>query len=173
MSTRERWIVYPLLFMTLGIALRDKIVPPEHRGNVGEELQAGVVTAKQVRCAQLQTAEVLVGSPGDHPVVIVGTDANTHAGLIETFTAGGMLQVRLHSNNIGGMVTAFERAGKLALILCDTGQNFGLFAEVPDLGQHVPLTLPWRFETKPAPSQPPKKPAEVQPPKTPPKPTKK
>ena len=24
MSTRERWIVYPLLFLTLGIALRDK-----------------------------------------------------------------------------------------------------------------------------------------------------
>ncbi|HEV2971578.1 MAG TPA: hypothetical protein VGY55_16500 [Pirellulales bacterium] len=29
MSDRERWIVYPLLFMTLGMTFRDKIIPPK------------------------------------------------------------------------------------------------------------------------------------------------
>jgi hypothetical protein len=30
MTSRERWIVYPLLFLTLGIAMRDKVIPPQH-----------------------------------------------------------------------------------------------------------------------------------------------
>ncbi len=29
MTTRERWIVYPLLFLALGVSLRDKFVPPK------------------------------------------------------------------------------------------------------------------------------------------------
>ena len=44
MSTRERWIVYPILFMTLGIALRDKIIRPTHLGSGDLQLGAGEIT---------------------------------------------------------------------------------------------------------------------------------
>jgi hypothetical protein len=152
MSTRERWIVYSLLFMTLGIALRDKVMPPTHLGNLGMRIEAGMVTAQRIRCSELA-----VTGPKGQPVVVAGTDAEGRAGLIETFTTGGKPQVRLFSNEAGGALTAIERAGKLALVLGDTGQNFGLFAEFPELGQLVSLaSFPLRFESKPTRPQPPK-----------------
>jgi hypothetical protein len=51
MSTRERWIVYPLLFMTLGIVIRDKVLPRGH-------LQANEVTAGRIHCNWLQVDQV-------------------------------------------------------------------------------------------------------------------
>ena len=55
MSTRERWIVYPLLFMTLGIALRDKIMPPAHLGNLGMQIEAGTVSINNWRASLPET----------------------------------------------------------------------------------------------------------------------
>ena len=51
MSTRERWIVYPLLFLTLGIVMRDKVFPQRH-------FQANDVTAERIHCGQLQVEQV-------------------------------------------------------------------------------------------------------------------
>ena len=154
MSTRERWIVYPLLFMTLGIALRDKVIPPAHLGNLGMQFEAGAIMTPRIHCNELW-----VNGPNNRPVVVVGSDRNTNAGIVETFTAGGMPQVRLLSSDAGGMVTTVGRAGKLMLILGDTGQNFGVFAELPGLGQLIPLTVPWRFENRPSMPKPPRQPA--------------
>jgi hypothetical protein len=53
MSSRERWTVYPLLFLTLGIALTDKIT-------------------QQVRTRQVVCQSLLVTDPGGKPQVIVG-----------------------------------------------------------------------------------------------------
>ena len=179
MSTRERWIVYPLLFMTLGIALRDKVIPPNHLGNLGMQVVAGAITTPQVQCNELRVGRVvcdrleseqveskqsechtlLVKGPNNQPVVVAGTDTNTQAGIVETFTAGGLCQVRLHSSESGGMVTTIERAGKLALILGDTGRDFGVFAKLPGVGPLISLTLsPWQFENKPAVPKPRKEP---------------
>lgn len=60
MTTRERWIVYPLLFLTLGIALRDKIVP--QRMVVSEE-----VRARHIRCGDIegQRAEFATVATGE------------------------------------------------------------------------------------------------------------
>jgi len=55
MSSRERWIVYPLLFLTLGIAMRDKVIPPRLRA---QELAAhGEVLADTVRCNHLEVGQ--------------------------------------------------------------------------------------------------------------------
>ncbi len=123
MSTRERWIVYPLLFMTLGIALRDKVIPPAHLGNLGMQFEAGAITTQRIHCNELQVGEVicdrleskqsecrtlLVNGPNGRPVVVAGTDVRTRAGMVETFTASGMPQVQLLSTNTGGMVVTFE-----------------------------------------------------------------
>jgi hypothetical protein len=143
MSTRERWIVYPLLFLTLGIVMRDKIIP--HRN-----LQVQGIAAEQIRCNQLQVDAALcnrlqsdgvigaagvqcgelaiigpkghptvflgtdprtkggiitsekvkcgalaVVGPDGHPTVLVGTDSKAKSGLIETFSPGGVPQVRI------------------------------------------------------------------------------
>jgi hypothetical protein len=168
MSSRERWIVYPLLFLALGTALRDKLIPPDHLGNLGMQFEAGAITAPRIRCQGLQVGQLvcerlLVSGPNDRPVVAIGTDSRNRAGIIETFTAGGIPQVRVGSGESGGLVTAIERAGKLELILGDTGKTFGLFAELPGLGQLIPLTLPLRFENKPGVPTPPKQPASAVP----------
>jgi hypothetical protein len=148
MSTRERWIVYPILFLTLGIAMRDKVVPPK-------SLQARAITTPRLRCNELQVGQIVcdqvrsrhsecqefqVNGPNNQAVVKAGIDNNNHAGVIETLTVNGLRQVRLFSNDAGGMVTTVERGGQLALILGDTGQNFGLFAELAGLNQLIPLS---------------------------------
>ena len=190
MSTRERWIVYPLLFMTLGIALRDKIKPPTHLGNRGVQLQAGEIVAGRIRCGQLQVQEtavcnrlestrsechtLLIYGPTDQPVVVAGADTRTHAGLIETFAANGLPQVRLLSTPGGGIVSTIGRAGRAQLIMGDMGQTLGVFGQSPGQTPPVLLTRPWKFETSQPAPQPPQKPAvpgaapeKQPPPKTP------
>ncbi len=171
MSTRERWIVYPILFMTLGITLRDKVT--YHVGNLATQVEASAITSPRIRCNELQVGKLVcdrvqanqsecralvVSGPNNKPVVVAGSDSNTHAGVVETYTATGMRQVRLFSSEVGGMVTTIERGGHLALMLGDTGQNFGLFAEIAGLGRLIPLSIPWRFEKKPAGAKPPQSP---------------
>jgi hypothetical protein len=159
MSLRERWIVYPLLFLTLGIALRDKVVPPSRFGNFYTNIEAGTVAAPRIRCNELVCDRIktkqsecnmlLVTSPDGKPVVAAGIDSNGRGGMIETFNAKGTSQVRLLSGKTGGIVTAIQRNGTLALVLGDTGDSFGVFADIGSLGKLIPLTLPWRMENKP------------------------
>ena len=51
MSTRERWIVYPLLFLTLGIAMRNQFLPTKRMGAV--DFMAGELSAQTIRCDNL------------------------------------------------------------------------------------------------------------------------
>ena len=53
MSSRERWIVYPLLFLTFGIVMRDKIVPQA-------QFQSAEIAAGRIRCGQLKVDQVAV-----------------------------------------------------------------------------------------------------------------
>jgi hypothetical protein len=159
MSTRERWIVYPLLFLTLGIVMRDKIIPPKI-------LQVQGIAAEQIRCSQLQVdmalcnrlqagAEIVEGTvkcedlviigpkgrptvflstdprtkggmitservqcgalavigPEGRPTVLVGTDPKARGGLIETFSPGGVPQVRIPPINPGAPASPLSGKG--------------------------------------------------------------
>lgn len=179
MSTRERWIVYPLLFMTLGIAMRDKIYRPSHLG--ATQVDAGEIAVGRLRCNELQVANVVcdrvearqsecralvVNGLDGRPVVVAGADAKNGAGSVETFTAAGLPQVRLLSTDTGGMVSTLGHAGKVILVMGHAGQNFGVFAQVPELGPPIPLTVPWVYGGKQLPAQSPKRgaaPGEKQP----------
>lgn len=68
MTDRERWIVYPLLFLALGSALRDKL--------------AKQTQAKQITCEQL----VLVDSDGRPTAFLIG-DPTTQIGPAELAVA--------------------------------------------------------------------------------------
>jgi hypothetical protein len=60
MSTRERWIVYPLLFLTLGIAMRNQFMPTnlfkamDLRAN---DIQANELQVRTIRCNNLDVME--------------------------------------------------------------------------------------------------------------------
>ena len=121
MSTRERWIVYPLLFLTLGIVMRDKlremVIPP---GRV----EANEVVAQQIHCNQLQVdqmaavarvvvrtiqcSELAVAGPNGRPTVILVTDPKNKGGAIETLSSTGVPLVRLLPTDSGGVVVASD-----------------------------------------------------------------
>ena len=68
MSSRERWIVFPLLFLSLGVSLRDKLVPPSRS-------QAVEVHAESVLCRRLAVVD-----EANRVVVQLGTvDAETES----------------------------------------------------------------------------------------------
>ncbi len=167
MSTRERWIVYPLLFLTLGIALRDKYVPPKH-------FQAGEITANRLHCGQLEVAqlhvgqiacrELLVSGPNGRPVVVATTNPLNQSGVVETFSASGSPLVRFQSTEGGGLVTAVGQ-GNQVVAMGFLDQNFGVFAQLPELGLTIPLTQSLVQEAKggAASSKKPKRPVSPSP----------
>jgi hypothetical protein len=142
MSTRERWIVYPLLFLTLGIVMRDKaremLTPAVHVGDseiTAERIHCsqlrvdqvmdglavrnlqcgGTVAAPVVRCTQLQVDQVSAGGilirgdgPNHQPTVLIGTDAQTSGGVVETLSHNGAPLVLLQPTAGGGVVRAAE-----------------------------------------------------------------
>ena len=181
MTTRERWIVYPLLFLSLGIALRDKLIPTSVR--------AIDLTAPKVRCNQLEVASVrclgklecgvlaladpegnerirmgvlsdragqieICGEDGK-TVVVIGADAKGESGIVQTFSTKGDPLVQLRATEGGGALLLNDREKKTALILGHYAKDSGLFLEVP--GRRVPLTMAVRRDGKP-PNQPPAKP---------------
>jgi hypothetical protein len=93
MPTRERWIVYPLLFLTLGIAMRDKIIHPNHlqtENIAAAQIRCGQLTADNVLCGRMQAAEAIdapllaaMGTNGKRAVVIVA-DPRTNVGVVKT-----------------------------------------------------------------------------------------
>ena len=89
MNTRERWIVYPLLFLALGLALRDKLIPPS-------ELKVGKVTCTSVTVTDLSgniaarivpvrngSGRLEIHGPADKAVVVLGTDQSGQFGTAE------------------------------------------------------------------------------------------
>jgi hypothetical protein len=132
MTTRERWIVYPLLFLTLGIALRDKIMPPS------------LIEAERIRCDRLETDEttcqsLTVWGRGNRELihlgtatngtgrfeirgvdgataVVVGTDSSGRSGVVETLARGGIPQVQLRSTPRGGAIAVIDGQGSVSQV---------------------------------------------------------
>jgi hypothetical protein len=159
MSTRERWIVYPLLFLALGAALRDKFVG-------SRDLRAGAVTCGELRvgrllCDRLESGQVsvlelhgahlvcdrvesgqsecrqlIVKGPNGQPVVGALADSRSGNGMIETVSATGMPLVEIASANGAGNVVVTGRVGN----------GFGVLAQLPELGLRLPFGLPWGYD---------------------------
>jgi hypothetical protein len=122
MSSRERWIVYPLIFLALGIAmrvaLREKYFPPAR-------VQSEEITAGRIRCAQLQVDQLLtansivsrsaqceavaiLGSNG-RPTIILGNDSKGRGGLLQVLSSTGIPLIILQPTDTGGAVVTCER----------------------------------------------------------------
>lgn len=180
MSTRERWILYPLLFLTLGTVMRDKFFAQRHFRAV--DVSTSEIVAHTVHCAELEAArikcrEVAVGGPegaeqvrmgtapggggrlvlsgkAGEPAVVAGVDDDGHSGSVQTFNSEGAVEVQLASTRAGGTVTTIRRDQKVYLVLGYQGPYYGVFAQSPELARGMPLTPPWRFPPPAAPRRP-------------------
>lgn len=97
MTSRERWTVYPLLFLSLGLAVRAIVVP------TGEFLSARV---ESLECGVLSTQEIVVVGPDREVLVHIGREAE---GDTNKATAGG------------GRIELLDRDGRLVGWLGGTG----------------------------------------------------
>lgn len=107
MTNRERWTVYPLLFLAIGLALRAVAVPTDR-------LSAGVVEASRIVCGEIVVAaedgtklvhigRVTGGGGGRIEVndgegveaIAIGTVPQSRDGFVEFFNGDGQLVGRL------------------------------------------------------------------------------
>lgn len=131
MSTRERWIVYPLLFLTLGIVMRDKMremVNPVVRANhsefsagrvrcgqleVDQVASVGGLAVRKLQCEEsvvgrMQCREMVVLGANGRPAVLIGTDLKTKGGVVMTLSASGTPLILLQPTDAGGVVMASQ-----------------------------------------------------------------
>ena len=190
MTNRERWIVYPLLFLTLGLGMRDKVAPPS------PTFMRPGMNALNIRCVRLECQDLTVtGQNGekrvrmgvtrnqagqmevygsDHTLVLVaGADSAGRSGRLQTLAADTTPQVSLHSTDQGGQVATFDREDKTRVVLGYDTMGAGTFLVAPKGGGMIPLTYPWwPVRAAKAPDQPgngespDSKPADTQPPET-------
>ena len=187
MTIRERWIVYPLLFLTLGLGMRDKVAPPSPRF-----MRPGM-NAMNVRCVHLECQDLTVTGPNgerrirlgvtpnqagqmevygsDHTMVLVaGADNTGRSGRVQTLAADTTPQVSLHSTDRGGQVATFDRDDKTRVVLGYDAMGPGTFLIAPEEEGETRYTCRWwpvRMATGPDQSagaeSPDSEPAEAQP----------
>ena len=116
MTSRERWIVYPLLFLTLGIALRGKLGAQKRLDAVqvkAGQIEAGQITAfeeiaaRKIRCNELEVM---------HGRLAVTRRDGTDAVRMHVLPGGGS---RLELCGVGGsnlVVAGTDAGGKVGLI---------------------------------------------------------
>ena len=176
MTSRERWILYPLLFLTLGIVMRDKVLPQSHfhaqEITAYREIEADRIRCNQLEVGTIQSQALVITGPsgagriqmrvvpggggwievigaGGKPLLVAGANESGDSGMIELSRADGTPQVQLWSQSSGGVVTTADDNGDIWLAMGHFGPSYGVFAESPRLGRRVRPTLPWRIRIPP------------------------
>lgn len=155
MTTRERWIIYPLLFLALSVALRDKLMRAtvvdritcrelavvDANGNTLLRLNGdtGYTDSDVAAPPQLELASLLsiVDSEGQ-PLLALGRDQEGGGAMLAAFSPNRRPTVILRSNNSDVRLDLLENNGELGLMLGHRGDKSGLFA-INKSGKAVPL----------------------------------
>ena len=105
MSSRERWTVYPLLFLAIGLAVRAAALPAQRL----ETLTAGAVEAEQIVCREI----VVTGTDGT-VLVHIGRVVGGGGGRIEIKDATGVDAIAVGTRSAGrdGAVERFDAQGR-------------------------------------------------------------
>jgi hypothetical protein len=106
MTSRERWTVYPLLFLAIGLAVRSAIVADEDRAARDDGLETG-----QVVCREL----IVTGTDGT-VLVHLGRVVGDGGGRIEIKDAEGVdsIAIGTRPDRREGAVEFFDAAGESA-----------------------------------------------------------
>lgn len=104
MTSRERWTVYPLLFLALGLAFRAVAFPFDKA--VVQRLEAGTVECGEIR----------VSAHDGTTLVHIGRVKGAGGGRIEIFGGEGQdaLAVGTGTEPAGGVIELFDAAGEPA-----------------------------------------------------------
>jgi hypothetical protein len=101
MTERERWIVYPLLFLALGASLRDKL--------------GGHTTTKSIVCQELRIVDEPLGNQPPRPLAVLGrAQTNAQGPAIGYLQVNGQVRVDgaitadQFGRNGGGNVPAYQ-----------------------------------------------------------------
>lgn len=107
MTTRERWTVYPLLFLAIGLALRAATIPPA-------DLEVDALEAGRVVCG-----EIVVTSDDGTKLVHIGRVKGGGGGRIEISDRAGAEAVAIGTGPEGraGSVEFFDADGKTTGVL--------------------------------------------------------
>ncbi len=126
MSDRERWVIYPLLFLAIGMATKNGVEFQAEQQMKETQSKMPIVRCKELlvlgdndkplvtitEASKQRGGVITVHNADGKPVTQVKSDATTGAGLFETANGNGTPQVVLSSNSNGGAVTLFDRLGK-------------------------------------------------------------
>ncbi len=120
MSDRERWIVYPLLFLALGAALRDKLFPVDDFDRAIRCRELDVVgddgqTRIRLGAAPNRTGQIQVIGPQGRPLVLIGADEAARTGMVELQNQSGAKQIVLAADPLlGGTVLVYDPSERSA-----------------------------------------------------------
>ena len=103
MSSRERWTVYPLLLLSIGLALRAVLVPPDR-------LEVGTVEANRVLCGEI----VVSDDSGEVKLVHIGRVKGGGGGRIEIADRTGAEAVAIGTGpeSRDGSIEFFDAEGE-------------------------------------------------------------
>jgi hypothetical protein len=112
MSNRERWVVYPLLFMSLGMSLTNGLDRQE-RAALQDRApdKHGNVEVVVLRCKTLE-----IVAPDGKPRWALGTTA-AGEGSLDLIGKDNALEAQLQGNPSGGLLSLFHRQDRVGLHL--------------------------------------------------------
>jgi hypothetical protein len=129
MSDRERWIVYPLLFLAIGFGLKSQWPRPD-------DLECRSVRCKNIvvdnldgtpcirlGSTQVQAGEIRLYGAARQPVMTLGADRGGNQGIVETFDASRNQRVVMGSDATGGFVRLFGQPNVPSLFLGHDGRH--------------------------------------------------
>jgi hypothetical protein len=161
MNTRERWIVYPLVFLAMGLAMRNKVIPPSEllalrvkcHGLDANEITCNSFTVKGlgekdvVRIMPMKngSGRLEIRGKGGQNAIVLATDPSGQFGVVEMPDGKGNLQLLLQASPEGGRLTTLDPAQKLFLITGYQGSEVGMFALPIGSEKGIRLTLPLRL----------------------------
>lgn len=140
MSDRERWIVYPLLFLAIGLGVARN----------GMEQSRSEDQAAEVDSLRCKTLEV-VDAHGKPKIKLGTSEGGT--GLIETAAANGAVMTALGTGAQGGHLTLFDADRQKLVLVGFDGQIIGVAASFvggqPVLLNAVPIVIRRPSRAKP------------------------
>ena len=111
MSTRERWIVYPLLFLAIGLGLRSGIY------------LSGIEQQNRLDIGMLQCNELRVVDEQGRPRIFIHTDNRDRSGVVDIIGAEGQVITSLRANEFSSALRLGSQRRRSELTVSNSGHQ--------------------------------------------------